>query len=140
MRYTFEHMFIPKIVENSNKEDLELDSVEIFDDFDFVGGCFSEYYPKEEKQFDWKNFSITKEMNYDVQYWVLSFPEPADAPEAKWGMIVKKENKPYRYFTFELAEDDKMALCTFEKGTHKLIATYPKETSKDEFVKLVLEQ
>ena len=139
MRYTFEHLFIPRIVDNSNKEDFELDSVEIFDDFEFVGGCFSEYYPKEEKQFCWKDFSITKQMNYDVQYWVLSFPEPQSASEAKWGMIIKRENKPFIYFTLEMTEDDSLAFCCYDKGGHKVIENYPKETTKEDFVKLVLD-
>lgn len=140
MNFKFEHLFIPKIVENSNKGDFELDSVEIFDCFEFVGGCFADYFPKEESKFDWDSFSITKEMNAKLEYWILRFPEPTKEKEAKWGLILHKDKKPFIYYTFEKTDNEEFLLARYDKTDHVNLGTYNKETTEEEFVKLVIEQ
>lgn len=124
MNYTFEYLFIPQIVANSNNDDFDIDSVEIFDDFEFIEGCFEEKFPKEANRFDWKNFSLCKEMNCKLTYWLLRFPEPQKDNEAKWGIILKKDNKPFSYFILEKSESDKLALCSFNndvRSCHKML-------------------
>lgn len=134
MNYTFEHLFIPQIVNNSNKDDFYLYSVEIFDEFEFTEGCFGENFPKEKSHFDWKSFSICKEINQKLTYWLLRFPEPQKEPEAKWGLIIKKENKPYRYFTLELSENGHFVLCSNDGSTHKLHNTYEEDITVEKFI------
>lgn len=139
MKITFEHKFIPRIVDNSNRDEFELDSVEIFDNFEFVQGSFSDTYPKEEGKFDWKAFSIAKEMNMAFEYWLLRFPEPTQAGEARWGIIMHKADKAFKYFLLEKTDGEELALTMYEKGEHKELSSCPAATTAEEFVNLVLE-
>ena len=134
MNYTFEQIFIPQIVSNSNKDEFELDSVEIFDDFEFTEGCFGDRFPKEGDRFDWESFSIRKEMTSKLTYWLLRFPEPKKATEAKWGLIVKKEGRPFKYFTFEQSADGRMALCSNDGATHGIHSFFEADTSVETFI------
>ncbi len=134
MNYTFEYMFIPQLVNNSNKDDFELDSLEVLDDFEFVEGAFEDRFPKESAKFDWKSLHITKEMSADVTYWLLHFPEPQKEQEAKWGLVLKKNNKPYVYYIFEKCEDGKFAIGSFKDGSHEKHGTYDADTTKEKFI------
>lgn len=139
MKITFEHTFIPRIVDNSNRDEFELDSVEIFDSFEFVQGCFSDNFPKAEQKFDWKSFSITKEMNLYEEHWLLRFPEATEEREAKWGLILHKAEKPFKYYLCERCADGTYVTATYEKGEHKQLAPCPAEITGEDFVKMVLE-
>ena len=134
MNYTFEYIFIPHVVNNSNNDEMALDNCNMFDTFEFVQLYFSTEYPEDEEHFDWENFSIRKEISKDKTYWFLRFPSPQKEPEAKWGLIIKKEEEPFCYFTFESCQDGRFALCSYKDGVHRLHEFYNEDTTPEEFI------
>ena len=134
MNYTFEFVFIPSVVDNSNKDDITLDTCEIFDNFDLIECYFESNFPNESEDFNWNDLSIHKEINKKQMYWLMRFPSPQKEPEAKWGLIVKKADGPYRYITFELCHNGRFALCSFNNGRHMLHDFFDAGTTVEEFI------
>ena len=140
MTYTFEYLFIPKIVDNSNRKEFSIESSVLLDAMESLHLCFSEYYPQQSALFDWAHFSIRKEMEIDLEYWLLSFPEPQTEPEARWGIIVHYKDQPYKYYTFEKGNNDKYFFCQIKDTQHRSCGSYPMELSEEKFIHLALEQ
>ena len=140
MTYAFEYLFIPKIIDNSNKDEFSIESTILLDSFDSLQLSFSERHPSQSAHFDWEHFSIRKEMRAGVEYWLLTFPEPQSEPEARWGIIVHYKDQPYKYYTFEQGSNEQFFFCQVVGQQHRNCGGYPQELPEKEFIDLALQQ
>ena len=140
MTYTFEYLFLPKIINNSNQSDFSLESTILLDSLESLHISFSQHYPHQSAHFDWAHFSIRKEMKEGLEYWLLTFPEPQTEPEALWGIVVHYEDQPYQYYTFERGSGNKYYFCQLLDGRHINCGSHPQDLPLESFIHLALRQ
>ena len=79
MKYTFEYMFIPLMVENG---DFAFPNYHDFDDIQSLEDAFEDSGLAGEEPFPWDELSIVKYISRECTYWLFRFPKPERQPEA----------------------------------------------------------
>ena len=133
MKYTFEFMFIPEML-----EDGEFDNPEIcaFNGIDSLEDEFENFAPEVDDPFFWEELEIVKHLSKKGSYWFFHFPEPEREPEAIYGMVVQDENKEWYYYTLEMGRDQ-FFFCQTKNGRHKLITSISGDCKEEMFKKMV---
>lgn len=138
MNYTFEFMFMPRIIDSFNSRPNPQTAC-----LDSVGKLhlnFFKYDHMASARFDWSHFSVRKHAEKDVDYWFFTFPAPQKEPEAKWGIVVHYHGKFYHYYTFEKGNEDNYFFCQLERGRHENRGSYSQEFTEEKFISLALDQ
>lgn len=135
MKYTFEFMFIPKLVANG---DFAFPDYHDLDDMESLEVSFDECGMMGEGQFPWDELTIVKYISRKCTYWFLRFPKPDKEPEAIYGMVVKREFDVPLYYTLEMGNGDCYFLCKMDEDTHQVIQLVKELCTEDEFKELVL--
>ena len=139
MNHTFEYLFIPQMVENSNKHEILIDDAELFDSFGAIYTGFENIYPDKADKLDWENLIITKRITEELEYWLIEFPEPKKEDEAIMGIIVHYEEKQYRYFTLRTTADDKYVIENVKNKNQTVCETKDSRPTEKEFTDIALE-
>ena len=141
MTYTFEYIFLPTIVENTDLGECFEDNVMVLDNFETVYLSFTQLYPQSGDEFDWTQLRIRKEMTQELEYWLLTFPTPDREPLAKWGVVVQPDGGTPHYFTFEKASHGKYVFGGFDGKMHLNFGLYNEEDITEEmFVQMAIEK
>ena len=136
MKYTFEYMFIPKMVENG---DFAFPNYHDFDEMQLLEGAFEDSGLTGEEPFPWDELSILKYISRECTYWLFRFPKPQHQPEAVYGMVVQRTFDSPIYYTLEMGMEDSYFLCKMDEGQHINIKMIDGLCSEDVFKDMVLE-
>ena len=136
MKYTFEYMFIPQMVENG---DFAFPNYHDFDDIQSLEDAFEDSGLAGEEPFPWDELSIVKYISRECTYWMFRFPKPERQPEAVYGMVVQRTFDSPIYYTLEMGMDDNYFFCKMGNGQRSNIKMIEKLCSEDVFKDMVLE-
>ena len=135
MKYTFEFMFIPEMMEEG---DFDNSGISVFNDIYSLEDEFEDFAPGVDDPFFWEELKIMKYISKYETYWFFHFPEPERVPEAVYGMVVKDENEEWFYFTLEKGQEN-LFFCKMKNGIHNLITSVSADCTEEMFKKMVFE-
>lgn len=135
MKYTFEFMFIPKLIANG---EFAFPDFHDFDDMELLEDAFEESGMIGDEPFPWDELTIVKHISRKCTYWFFRFPKPDKEPEAVYGMVVKRDFDDPCYYTLEMGEGDSYFLCKMDEDTHQIIQLMEGLCTEDEFKEKVL--
>lgn len=136
MKYTFEYMFIPRMVENG---DFAFPNYHDFDDMQSLEDAFENSGLADEEPFPWDELSIVKFISRECTYWLFRFPKPERQPEAMYGMVVQRTFDSPVYYTLEMGMGDNYFFCKMDEGQHINIKMIEGLCSEEVFKDMVLE-
>lgn len=135
MKYTFEFIFIPQIINNG---EMGFPGIYAFDCMESLENAFKMLIGKEGEGFPWNELNIIKFISKEFTYWFFNFPKPEREPEAIYGVVLKKDDSIY-YYTLEKGQNDTYFFCKMERGKHILISELNGLCSENDFKKLVVD-
>ena len=136
MKYTFEYMFIPRLVENG---DFAYPNCHDFDDMQSLEDAFEDCGLAGDEPFPWDDLSIVKFISRECTYWLFRFPKPERQPEAVYGMVIQRDFDLPVYYTLEMGMEDNYFFCKMNEGQHVNIKMIEGGCSEDAFRDMALE-
>lgn len=136
MKYTFEYMFIPRMVENG---DFAFPNYHDFDDMQLLEDAFEDSGLAGEEPFPWDDLSVVKFISKECTYWLFRFPKPERQPEAVYGMVVQRAFDLPVYYTLEMGMDDNYFFCKMDGMQHFNLKMMEGGCSEEAFKDMVLE-
>ena len=136
MKYTFEDMFIPQMVENG---DFAFPNYHDFDDMQSLENAFEDSRLAGDESFPWDELSIVKFISRECTYWLFRFPKPERQPEAVYGMVVQRTFDSPVYYTLEMGMEDNYFFCKMDEGQHVNLKMIEGLCTEEAFKEMVLE-
>lgn len=136
MKYTFEYMFIPQMVENG---DFAFPNYHDFDDMQSLEDAFEESGLAGEEPFPWDELSVVKFISRKCTYWLFRFPKPECQPEAVFGMVIQRSFDTPVYYTLEMGKEDCYFFCKMDGGERSNMKMIEELCSEEVFKNMALE-
>ena len=136
MKYTFEYMFIPQMVENG---DFAFPNYHDFDDMQSLEDAFEDSGLAGDESFPWDELSIVKFISRECTYWLFRFPKPERQPEAVYGMVVQRTFDSPVYYILEMGMEDNYFFCKMDEGQHVNLKMIEGLCTEEAFKEMVLE-
>lgn len=130
MKYTFEYMFIPQLIENG---DFAFPNYHDFDDMVSLKCALEEFGVRGDTPFSWDELTVVKYMSMQCTYWLFRFPKPEREPEAVYGMVVKSDVDEFSYYTLEMGDRGSYFFCKMKDGMHMLLEPMDGLCTQEEF-------
>lgn len=136
MKYTFEFMFIPRMVANG---DFAYPNYHDFDDMQSLEDAFQGSGLAGDEPFPWDELSIVKYISKECTYWFFRFPKPDCQPEAVYGMVVQRTFDSPVYYTLEMGMENNYFFCKMDEVQHVNIKMIEGLCAEEVFKDMVLE-